>query len=305
MDKIKKLGLTALAGSMVATSVSAVDLGVTGSWSWSWDSTKGGVGNPMSMGDSVTFSASGETDQGWAATANWELDGGYAQFDDQWLTVDFGDGGAFQYGGASKGGRGVGLVADYIPSADSAVYTLSATSGDEYGVAQGASGTDNLSHQITVGDLKIGAEIQKGAGTSTSWGVEYSGIDSLTVGVGMSDIDPGAKDGGTDSETIGAKYVIGGITLGYQMTEVDLSASDEDARHYGASFAINDDLTVSYGRQTVEIQGKASDEVNSGFSASYTMGSMSLVGYVNKTDNIKGASASNEETKGITLSIAF
>ena len=74
---------------------------------------------------------------------------------------------------------------------------------------------------------------------------------------------------------------------------------------YGASFAINDDLTVSYGRQTVEIQGKANDEINSGFSASYTMGSMSLVGYVNKTESIAGTSASNEETKGVTISIAF
>ena len=37
-----------------------------------------------------------------------ELDGG--NFDDQWLTLDFGDGGVLQYGGASKGGRGIGLV---------------------------------------------------------------------------------------------------------------------------------------------------------------------------------------------------
>ena len=303
MDKIKKLGLTALAGSMVATSVAAADLGVTGSWSWSWDSVKGGVGNPMSMGDSVTFSASGETDQGWGATANWELDNG--NFDDQWLTIDFGDGGAFQYGGASKGGRGIGLVADYIPSADSAVYTLSATTGDEYGVAHGAGGNDNVSHQITVGDIKIGAEIQKGAGTSTSWGLQYSGIDNLTVGLGISDINPGAKDGGIDSETIGFKYAMGGITLGYQMTEVDRSANDEDAIHYGVSFAVNDDLTVSYGRQTVEIQSKANDEINSGFSASYTMGSMSFKGYVNKTENTAGASTATADTKGITLSIAF
>ena len=193
MNKLKKLGLTALAGSMVATSVSAADLSVTGSWSWSWDSTKGGVGNPMSMGDSVNFSASGETDQGWTASAAWELDGG--NFDDQSLSIDFGDGGVFQYGGASKGGRGVGLVADYVPAADSAVYTLTAASGDEYGVARGASGTDNISHQITVGDIKIGAETQKGAGTSTSWGIQYSGIDNLTVGFGQSDITPGNKDG--------------------------------------------------------------------------------------------------------------
>ena len=115
------------------------------------------------------------------------------------------------------------------------------------------------------------------------------------------------QDGGSDSNTIGAKYAVGGITVGYQITEVDLSASDEDAVHYGASFAVNDDLTVSYGRQTVEIQGKAADEINSGFSASYTMGSMKLVGYVNATENsVAGASANtNSETKGITLSISF
>ena len=303
MNKLKKLGLTALAGSLVATSVSAVDFGATGSWAWSWDSTKGGVGNPMGMTNDVLFSASGETDQGWTATVAIELDG--CTQDDESLTLDFGDGGVFQYGGNSKGGRGIGLVSNLVPSADSAVYTLSATSGDEYGVARGAGSSDNLSHQITVGDIKIGAEVQKGAGTSTSWGLQYTGIDNLTLGLGMSDISPGAQDGGSDSETIGAKYVIGGITMAYQMTEVDLSSSDEDAVMVGASFAVNDDLTVSYGRQTVEIQGKANDEVNSGFSASYTMGSMSFVGYVNKTENIGGASTSNEETKGITLSIAF
>ena len=303
MNKLKKLGLTALAGSLVATSVSAVDFGATGSWAWSWDSTKGGVGNPMGMTNDVLFSASGETDQGWTATVAIELDGGTQ--DDESLTLDFGDGGVFQYGGNSKGGRGVGLVSNLIPSADSAVYTLSATSGDEYGVARGASGTDNISHQITVGDIKIGAEAQKGAGTSTSWGLQYTGIDNLTLGVGTSDISPGAKDGGSDSETIGAKYAIGGVTIGYQVTEVDKSATDEDAVHMGASFAVNDDLTISYGRQTVEIQGKASDEVNSGFSAAYTMGSMSIKGYVNKTENMNGASATDDEGKGLTLSISF
>ena len=67
MNKMRKLGLTALAGSLMATSAAAVDFGVTGGWSWNWDSTKGGVGNPMSMGNDVNFTASGETDQGWTA----------------------------------------------------------------------------------------------------------------------------------------------------------------------------------------------------------------------------------------------
>ena len=303
MNKMKKLGLTALAGSLIATSAAAVEFGATGAWSWSWDSVKAGLGNPMSMNNDVLFSASGETDQGWTATVAIELDGGTS--DDESLTLDFGDGGVFQYGGASKGGRGIGLVSYLVPHADDAVYTLSASAGDEYGVAQGAAGNDNLSHQITVGNIQIGAEIEKGAGTTTSWGLKYTGIDNFTIGIGQSDKNPGAQDGGIDSDTIGIKYAIGGITLGYQVTEVDLSSADEDAVMYGASFAINDDLTVSYGRQTVELQGKANDEINSGFSASYTMGSMSFGGYVNKTENVAGASTSNEDTKGITLSIAF
>jgi outer membrane protein OmpU len=303
MDKLKKLGLTALAGSMVATSVAAGEFGATGSMAWSWDSNHSDEsGNPMSMTNDILFSGSGETDQGWGATVNLELDGG--NFDDQWLTLDFGDGGVLQYGEASKGGRGIGMVDNYIPHADTAVFSATGDATD-YGVADGASGANNVSHQITVGDVKIGAEVHKGAGTSTSWGFEYSGIDNLTLGFGQSDINPGNADGGTDSNTIGVKYAIGGVTLGYQMTEVDKSANDEDATMYGASFAVNDDLTLSFGRQTVEIQGKANDEINSGFSASYTMGSMSVGAYVAKTDNQAGASAATDEGKGITFTLAF
>ena len=251
MDKLKKLGLTALAGSMVATSAAAGEFGVTGGMAWSWDSKDSDEsGNPMSMTNDIVFAGSGETDQGWTATVSLELDGG--NFDDQSLTLDFGDGGVLQYGGSSKGGRGIGMVDNYVPHADTAVMSATGDTKD-YGVGVGASGTNNVSHQITVGDIKIGVEAHKGAGTSTSWGLQYSGIDNLTIGIGQSDLSPGAADGGTDSETIGAKYAIAGVTLAYQLTEVDKSATDEDAMMYGASFAVNDDLTISFGRQTVEI----------------------------------------------------
>ena len=87
MNKLTKYGLTALAGSLVATSVSAGELGVSGSWSWSYDAGDSDevTGNPFSMGDSVTFSGSGETDQGWTAGVSYELDGG--TYDDYKLTL--------------------------------------------------------------------------------------------------------------------------------------------------------------------------------------------------------------------------
>jgi outer membrane protein OmpU len=107
---------------------------------------------------------------------------------------------------------------------------------------------------------------------------------------------------------MGIKYAVAGATLAYMKTEVDIggtSTADEDATHMGVSFAVNDDLTVSYGVQEVDITGKGEDEKNSGFGISYTMGSMSVAAYAGKTENGNGVSTADDEGKHLTLSIAF
>ena len=122
MNKLTKYGLTALAGSLVATSVSAGEMGVSGGWSWSYDSADSDeVGNPMSMGNSVTFTGSGETDQGWTATYKMELDHGYSGYDDQSLTLDMGDSGKLVFSGASVTPAGIHMVNDIVPAADTPV----------------------------------------------------------------------------------------------------------------------------------------------------------------------------------------
>ena len=77
-NKMKKVGLTALAGSLAATTGYAADMSVSGSWSVSYDTNDTSVvtGNPLTLGDSITFSASGETDQGWTVGMSYELDYG-------------------------------------------------------------------------------------------------------------------------------------------------------------------------------------------------------------------------------------
>ena len=136
MNKVTKYGLTALAGSLVATSVSAGELGVSGSWSWSYDAGDSDevTGNPFSMGDSVTFSGSGETDQGWTAGVSYELDGG--TYDDYKLTLDMGDSGKLTFSGASVAGDGIHMVNNIVPAADTAVYSMTDTA-TAYGVADG------------------------------------------------------------------------------------------------------------------------------------------------------------------------
>ncbi len=308
MNKLTKYGLTALAGSLVATSVSAGELGVTGSWSWSYSSADSDEsGNPMSMGDSVTFAGSGETDQGWTAGVSYELDGGYAQFDDYKLTLDMGDSGKLTFGGNSVTGDGIHSVNNIVPHAVDPVYSMTDTA-TAYGVADGADAASNLGYNITFGDLKVSAEMQKGAGTDRTFGLTYTGIDNLTLVAGMGEVNPGQVNGGQDETVWGIKYAIAGATLAYMQTEVDIggaNAADEEATHMGVSFAVNDDLTVSYAVQDVDITGKTLDEKNSGFGISYTMGSMSVAAYAGKTENGNGVSTADDEGKGITLSIAF
>jgi len=307
MNKLTKYGLTALAGSLVATSVSAGELSVSGGWSWSYDAGDSDetTGNPFSMGDSVTFSGSGETDQGWTAGVSYELDGG--TYDDYKLTLDMGDSGTLTYGGASVSGDGIHSVNNIVPAADTAVYSMTDTA-TAYGVADGAASTGNIGYNITVGDIKVSAEMAKGAGTDRTFGITYTGVEGMTLVYGQGEVNPGQTNGGQDETVIGIKYAVAGATLAYMRTDVDIGgagAADEEGTHMGISFAVNDDLTVSYGVQEVSITGKGEDEKNSGFGVSYTMGSMSVAAYAGKTENGNGVSTADDEGKGITLSIAF
>ena len=309
MNKLTKYGLTALAGSLVATSVSAGELSVSGGWSWSYDSADSDEvsGNPMSMGNSVSFSGSGETDQGWTATYAMELDHGFNGFDDQSLTLDMGDSGKLVFSGASVTGSGIHMVNDIVPAADTPVYSMT-DSAVAYGIARGADATGNLGYTVTFGDVTASAEMRKGNGTDRTYGVKYTGMENLTLVAGMGDINTGAVAGDTQERTWGAKYTMAGVTVAYQQTDIDYpgaGSADEDGTHVGASFVVNDDLTVSYASQTVDITGKGEDETNSGFGVSYSMGSMSIAAYAGKTDNGNGVSSADDAGKGITLSIAF
>ena len=68
MNKLTKLGVSALCGSLAAISTAnAGDLTVTGGVDMSWISLSDEVvGNPIGMGSNLTFSGSGELDNGWA-----------------------------------------------------------------------------------------------------------------------------------------------------------------------------------------------------------------------------------------------
>ena len=67
MNKFKKIGLSALAGSLVAVSANAGEMSVAGSASVGLEHINGGAANSGKswyMGNQLTFSGSGELDNG-------------------------------------------------------------------------------------------------------------------------------------------------------------------------------------------------------------------------------------------------
>jgi outer membrane protein OmpU len=309
MDNIKKLGLTALAGSMVATAASSADLSATGSWALSYtseDSDKTN-GQAFTAGNSVTFAGSGELDNGWTASMSYELDDD--TMDDYSLTLDMGDAGVFKYG-ESTSGSGIDIASNMVPAVDTAIYSAVGTDTVAYGVVRSAQDTGNLGYTLTLdGGLKVSAELARNTtagGNDSTFGATYTGLDGFTFAVGAGE----TANGGTaaiDSLTYGVKYATGGLTFGLQLTDVDTAGTtaNEEGTHMGVTYNVNDDVSIGYLRQETDFSGTKSDEEHTGFQASYSMGSISFTGRVSNLDNQAGTAGSSDSDKHITMSIAF
>ena len=161
MNNLKKIGLTALAGSLVASSAYAGALSVSGSAGVKYQSKSGSTGsasvqgNPYSDSNGITFSGSGDLDNGMTVGVSYELDGG--NYDDYKLTLGLGDGmGTVTFSGNSVNAGGVDMVKDIVPTAYTAVYE--STNAVDNGIAAGIGGRDTTSmwgYKNSVGDLTV------------------------------------------------------------------------------------------------------------------------------------------------------
>ena len=123
MNKLKKIGLTALAASLVSTSVFAGTMDVTGSAAlYFTGGDKNALGNGWSMNDSITFSGGGEMDNGWNVTATFLLDNGDGNaaqiFDNRSIAIDMAEAGKLEFWGQS-GDSVVTATDDKLPYHDS------------------------------------------------------------------------------------------------------------------------------------------------------------------------------------------
>ena len=299
---IKKLGLTALAGSLVASSAIAGALDVTGSSKITYASQHDSevTGNPFSMSTGVTFAGSGDLDNG--GTMSYTLATDNVAFSSSNIKLDMGDSGSIHFGNASSV-AGQKKYADVVPTAGEQVYDdVDAT---DNGLADNVSNTNMLGYNGSFGGLTISLGYAKDTGGSdSSWAIEYPDlIDGMTIGFSM------GEDGSSSDDTSAwIKYTSGAITAAWQRSEVDFIATgtaDQESNHIGISFAMNDSLTVSAGRQEVDMGAGTVDETSQGVAASYTMGSMTIAAHSNTTDDVGGTSGSDDSVTEVSVAFAF
>ena len=305
MNNLKKLGLTALAGSLVASTAVAGSLDVSGTAKVKYQS-KGServTGNPWSDATTITFSGSGDLDNGMTITYGYTM--ANAVFSSSKLLLDMGDTGTVSFGNVSHQ-AGISKYSDKMPTAGEQVWD------DVDGTDEGVTdlGSDNtLGYEVTMNGITASASYARmGTGTDNSIVLIANDlVDGATFGIGSGTnvISNTSED---DMTTAWATYTTGPVTMGVQLSEIDKTAanSDVDREHAAVSFAINENLSVSYGISNVKYESSSkSDEESSGFSASYTMGSMTLGAVANKTDSVTGTAGTDYSFTEVSLAFAF
>ena len=306
MKNITKLGLTALAGSLVASSAFAGAMSVSGSAKIthaSADETEV-QGNSFSNSKGISFSGSGELDNGWTVSTTYSMTD--SAFSSSQVTIDMGDQGTVGLWNNANG-AGINKYSDVVPTAGEQVWDDSDT--DDNGIP--VHDNDNMigyngtlaGFGVSVAYVNGGSGAKEGGASDSSWALSYDGLmDGLTLGIA-------AGENGTtqDLSTMYVKYTAGSITVGYQMSEVDNTGStaDEEANHIGASIAVNENLSVSAGRHEVDMGAGKVDEESTGVAASYTMGSMTVAAHTNKTDDVGGTSGSEDSVTEVSVAFAF
>jgi len=307
MTNFKKIGLTALAGTLAATTfVQAGDLSVSGTARMEYQSTtdsSGNSGDSFAQNTTVSFSGSGELDNGMTVSYLQALAGG--SLTSQGVTLDMGDMGVLTM--TNYNTAGIGTIQDMVPNGGEQPWDDLGTHGTpQQGVASPHAG-NRLGYKTTAGGAIISASMNyEQSEPTTSIAVQLPGlIEGLNIGAGVA-TDMSAADTEDDIETMYATYSMGGVSVGYQVTEVDVTAANSDIERtaYGVSFAINDNMSVGYGVSDTEFDAQSLDEENTGIGISYTSGGMKL-GIINNTKDNAGGSTGQDEMTEFQLTFAF
>jgi outer membrane protein OmpU len=326
---IKKVGLTALAGSLVATSAFAGSLSLSGGAKLSYVQKEGTIATMdtagrFAMDQEISASGSGELDNGFTVSLSHGLSGSGAEGSDtSTITLDMGDMGTLVYND-TDGHSGLASLEDFMPMAYEQANDGLGTTGTVAVMAKMASG-QGFGYSTTLGGASVSIGFSDnlaastnrsdggqdttaaGANSSSSIAVSFDAMDGLTVKAGIG--SEGQADGNElDHTTVGFTYAYGPATFGYQINDEDDSAasgSDYETEIYGISFMVNDNFSISYGEHNTSLANNDVDQEAESIQASYSMGGMSINLKDSEMSGVANAEANTHETTEVLVTFAF
>ena len=313
MNNFKKIGLTALAGSLVATSVFAGELTATGAASMGVSNITGSgdtsTGKDFSMGNNLYLAGSGEMDNGMTVSLSFELDNGALStgtsagpFDNHYVEVGSDALGTLRMSG--HGGSAAQSKMDTTAAGDIWNQTLGIT-----GPTAAAAGNDSLYYTLPeiMSDLAITASMSPGRAAQeshTSFGVVYTGVEGLTLKYGTG--DSGAKGAETESTTMMASYAISSFTLSVSNTEADTTGSaNREVDSYQLAYTVSDDMSVTYGSETFDLTDNVTDEEVTSIGVSYTTGGMTITANQYEATGAGNTAGAVTDKWALTAAFAF
>jgi hypothetical protein len=344
MNKLTKIGVSALCGSLAAVSAAnAGSLNVKGGATATWSSNEGDTtGNPIGLSSGITMTGSGELDNGSTFTLTL-TQADQSAYSTGNLSITTPGLGAFRIG---QTGGGLDRLDDMMPTAWEE--TTGTSLGTGIATVNGVAGAANVEWTLPSALLLDGmtghvAYTPRGSGAMTNdkgvggdaGGVgsgydlvlQYSGLyDGLNLFAGYSEIDQssasaagggalGGYDGDRTQRAMGATFAAGNFTVGYQVSTDAKNAltagatSMYDNTAYGVSFSVNDDLSVSYGshksERSLTSAAAAIEAEATSVQVAYSMGGASIKIAETSGDNMAYSSGTNKDATTVALSLAF
>ena len=336
MNNFKKIGLSALAGSMALTSAQAFEAGVKVESQAVYSTAQGNEaatessnGKGIGVDTDLHFKASGELDMGWTVSVSHVLDtNNDVTNSSTQMAVGMGSLGTFQFN--HDGGASSNSIDDVLPFAYEEPWdgTPGTNEGNIFGSAVNVG---SVTYKTPSFELPMGvtaqltadydpnanvAQVSAGsvggdAASGEAYTIKLAHESGLTLGGGNMKVGNTAARVGESAATGYAKYSNGGLTVGYQ--EFYYNAPSEGADTDGDGMAIAytaGDVTISYSvmNETTNAHGATAaleEEEISAFQAAYTMGGMTLAASMYETDNTEGVAGQKYEETELSVSFAF
>ena len=336
MKNITKVGLSALAGALAFTSVQAGSMSISGSMEGSF-TKKGGMNTssqPLGMDKELSITGSGELDNGVGVAYKQTTTDALA-FSDSELVFT----GVPMLGDASialtSTGSPISAIDDVTPTAfeeaNAAVGSIDDVNGSDgtYGIrytladafGSGVKVDAMYFFQHGAGDANAdngtaAAEGGKEEGYELTLQGSVPGVDGLSLGAGYAELNNSSKETAAISDkdqtegTVYAKYSVGAFSLGAQRSIVNQAGANTvtfDTEYLGISYAISDNLSVSYNEiESTKEQstGEVEQDLDS-ISISYTMGGMTIGILDADGDNASYSTGKQQSARSVSMSIAF